>query len=349
MLSGGAELLRQKNRLRTILCCLCMIFLTGTLFAGCGRRGAENYDYYIYYLNQDKTSVVPLGYEPEADPEDTEAMIEEFIEQIENGTDRVEYQKVYPESVSLERYAYTENQLYLYFNSAYSDMSAEQEILCRGAIAWSMLQIEGISGVSFFVNNQPLKDANGKEVGIMTSDSFLNNPGEEINDIQVADLTLYFASLDGQSLVSETQHVHYYSSNISMEKLVMEQLLEGPKSDNAQSAIPEGTKLINVSVMDGVCFVNLDENFLTQNYDISEDVVIYSIVNSLVELPTVNMVQLSVNGDTDLVYRQTRSFKEFYSMNRDLVREEGDDVDVEQQGQNKGSIIDTGNLLDTGK
>lgn len=341
--------MRRKCKLRTILCCLCLVSMFGMLFAGCGKRNGENYDYYIYYLNQDKTSVASLGYEPEADPEDTEAMIEEFLEQIENGTDRVEYQKVYPESVSLERYEYTEKQLYLYFNSAYSEMSAEQEILCRGAIAWSMLQIRGVSGVSFFVDNQPLKDANGSEVGVMTADSFLNNPGEEINDIQVADLTLYFASLDGQSLVSETQHVHYYSSNISMEKLVMEQLLEGSKSSNAQSAIPKGTTLISVSVMDGVCFVNLDENFLTQNYDISEDVVIYSIVNSLVELPTVSTVQLSVNGDTDLVYRQDRSFKEFYSMNRDLIREEGDDVNVEQQGQNKDSIIDTGNLLDTGK
>ena len=182
----------------------------------------------------------------------------------------------------------------------------------------------------------------------MNLDSFVENPGEQINSSQKATLKLYFSNKAGTRLVPETREVHY-SSNISLEKLVMEQLLEGPKSSNAQSAIPKGTTLISVSVMDGVCFVNLDENFLTQNYDISEDVVIYSIVNSLVELPTVSTVQLSVNGDTDLVYRQDRSFKEFYSMNRDLIREEGDDVNVEQQGQNKDSIIDTGNLLDTGK
>ena len=96
--------MRRKCKLRTILCCLCLVSMFGMLFAGCGKRNGENYDYYIYYLNQDKTSVASLGYEPEADPEDTEAMIEEFLEQIENGTDRVEYQKVYPESVSLERY-----------------------------------------------------------------------------------------------------------------------------------------------------------------------------------------------------------------------------------------------------
>ena len=48
---------------------------------------------------------------------------------------------------------------------------------------------------------------------------------EKINNIQEANLTLYFASESGDGLVRETQHV-YYSSNTSIEKLVMEQLLD---------------------------------------------------------------------------------------------------------------------------
>ena len=87
-----------------------------------------------------------------------------------------------------------------------------------------MMQIEGVEGVSMYVDNLPLKDANGVEVGILTNDSFVENPGEKINNIQEANLTLYFASENGDGLVRETQHV-YYSSNTSIEKLVMEQLL----------------------------------------------------------------------------------------------------------------------------
>lgn len=349
IMSGGTKLLKQRCKFWAVLCCLCLIVLTGAQLTGCGRDDMGEYDYYMYYLNQDRTAIEPMGYEPGADPEDTDSMIEEFIGQIENGTDRAEYQKVYPDSVSLEKYEHTGNLLYIYFNAAYSSMSVEEEVLCRGAIVCTMMQISGVDGVSFFVDNQPLQDSNGKEVGIMTQDSFVDNPGEEINDIQVADLTLYFASQDGQSLVSETQHVHYYSSNISTEKLVMEQLLEGPVSENAQSAIPDGTGLIGVSVMDRVCFVNLSDGFLVQDYNISEEVVIYSIVNSLAELPTVDRVQISVDGETNMVYRQDMSLAEFYSMDMDLVQEEGADVEVDQQqSQEKESIIDPGNLLDTG-
>ena len=100
-------------------------------------------------------------------------------------------------------------------------------MLCRGAIVTTLLQVDRIKHIEFLVDGVPLRDAAGAEVGFMNRDTFLMDSGEDINDIQVADLTLYFASQDGKALVRETQHVYYYSSNISMEKLVMEQLLKG--------------------------------------------------------------------------------------------------------------------------
>lgn len=48
---------------------------------------------------------------------------------------------------------------------------------------------------------------------------------------------------------------------------------------------------------DGICYVNLDESFLTVEGNVSTDVSVYSIVNSLVELSTVNKVQILVNGE----------------------------------------------------
>ena len=89
-----------------------------------------------------------------------------------------------------------------------------------------------------------------------------------------------------------------------MEKLVVERLLEGPLEEGEQSAIPQGTKLSrSVSTVDGVCYVNFDEGFLNQNYEIKEPVVIYSIVDSLSELSYVSKVQIAVNGDTKGKYR----------------------------------------------
>lgn len=67
----------------------------------------------------------------------------------------------------------------------------------------------------------------------MYAESFVENPGEQINTIQNTNLTLYFSNQAGDGLVKETRRVHY-SSNISLEKLIMEQLLEGPESKEWQ-------------------------------------------------------------------------------------------------------------------
>ena len=72
-----------------------------------------------------------------------------------------------------------------------------------------------------------------------------------------------------------------------------------------------------------------------QNYDIAEPVVIYSIVDSLTELPSVNTVQISVNGETNMTYREDYSLSKQYERNLDLVTEENQDVNiiVEERGE----------------
>ena len=182
-----------------------------------------------------------------------------------------------------------------------------------------MTQIPGVDCVSFYVADAPLTDIRGNIVGSMNQDSFIENPGEQINSIQCTTLKLHFANETGDGLVEETRSDVYYSSNVSMEKLIMEQLLEGPQTEGAKSAIPAGTKLINVSVVDGVCYVSLDENFKNQDYQVNEAVVIYSIVDSLTELSTISKVQISVNGDTSGTYRDNFKLSDMYDRNLDYV------------------------------
>ena len=79
------------------------------------------------------------------------------------------------------------------------------------------------------------------------------------------------------------------------------------------------TKILSVSVRDGVCYVNLDDSFLNQVYDVSPEVTIYAITNALVELPNVNKVQISVGGETNINYRESMNLSTVYERNLDLV------------------------------
>lgn len=285
------------------------------LFAGCGNNNTES-KYYVEYLNKSKTGIEQVPYETTAT--DKTELIEEFFAALSSDPDNLDYRKPIPNDVEVTRYSLDGALLTIYFDADYLNMKEVEEVLCRAAIVRTMTQIPGIDCVSFYVDETPLTDANGKMIGTMYAESFVENPGEQINSIQNTNLTLYFSNEAGDGLVKETRKVHY-SSNISLEKLIMEQLLEGPQQKGEKSAIPSGTKLVSVSLVDGVCYVSLDESFKNQDYSVNEAIVIYSIVDSLSELSSISKVQISVNGDTSGVYRDNFKLSDMYDRNMDYV------------------------------
>lgn len=301
----------MRKRIGLFLCIL--VLFTA---AGCGRKSEEWSEYKIFYINKEQTKLAPVAYEPEITED--EALINDMILKLGQNPSSVDYKKPLGGQAKIRSWTIESGQLQLNFSSEYSQMDRVAEVLCRAAVVRTLIQVESVDGISFYVGDAPLMDQSGNPVGVMTADSFIENPGEQINSIQTAVITLYFADESGDKLVQEVQERHY-NSNISLEKLVMEQLIKGPIGSKGVSAIPSGTKLVSVSVLDGVCFVNLDEGFLNQNYEIEEGVVIYSIVNSLAELPNVNKVQISVNGDTKLTYREEFSLGTVYERNLDYL------------------------------
>lgn len=105
----------------------------------------------------------------------------------------------------------------------------------------------------------------------------------------------------------------------SMERLVIEQLKLGPSTENLYPVLPSETKLISVVTKDGICYVNFDKNFLTGSVNAIDEIPIYAIVNSLVELQNINKIQIAIEGETNKKYREMISLDNLFSRNLDLV------------------------------
>lgn len=300
------------------ICLLMVFFVISAFFTGCKKDQEKTADgYQIYYLNAEQTKITGKAYE--AKNKDTEKLVAEFLGALAKNPEDVDYRKPIPNDVELLKTKIEGNQLSVWFDKDYYNMDTVTEVLCRAAIVKTVTQIPGINCVSIYVGDSPLVDAKGNLVGLMTEESFVENPKEQINSLQEATVTLYFSNKDGDGLVTEKRDVHY-SSNMSAEKMVVEQLLKGPKK-GGKAAIPSGTKLVSVSAVDGVCYVNFDEGFQNQDYEVQEPIVIYSIVNSLSELSTVSKVQISINGSTKGVYRDTFKLDKVYERNLDYLEE----------------------------
>ena len=193
------------------------------------------------------------------------------------------------------------------------------EVLTRAAIVRTLSQIDGVAHISFQVKEEPLTDTYGNVIGVMNADMFIDNDGNEINTYEKAKLLLYFANEDGTRLCAVKRNV-VYSSNISMERLVVEQLLLGPqKNETGYAVLNPSTKILSVTVKDGTCYVNLDTSFWTKSYNVSSDVMIYSIVNSLTELSSVNCVQITIDTEGAVDLKDHASLQTSYERNLDLV------------------------------
>ena len=147
----------------------------------------------------------------------------------------------------------------------------------------------------------------------------MQNSGSALHSYQDATLKLYFSNETGDALKEETVTVKY-SSNVSMEKLIVEQILKGPSQSGEYPTLNPDTKVLGVTVKEGICYVNLDENFLNVTYDVTPEVAIYSLVNSLIEGTDASKVQISVNGETKVSYMDSLDLSEPLKMNGNLVQ-----------------------------
>ena len=104
-----------------------------------------------------------------------------------------------------------------------------------------------------------------------------------------------------------------------MERLIIEQLIAGPETEGAYPTIPSNVKLLSISINDSVCSINLDAAFLNNTLPVQNDIPIYSIVNSLLELSTVNRVQIRINGSQDAMFRDQIPLNIVFERNYDYI------------------------------
>jgi germination protein M len=271
----------------------------------------------VYYVNTSETGVVSKSYTLNANPDDTEEAISELIQLLKTMPDRLEYEAPMAGDIELIGYSLRDRLLNLNFDSKYSNLERTLEILDRAAIVRTFTQLDDVEYVSFQIEGTPLTDHYGNIIGNMSADTFVYNVGNEINTYEKVELRLYFANEEGQNLKPVYRSV-VYNSNISMERLAVEQIISGPNTDICFPTISKETKINSVNVKDGVCYIDFDSAFLNEPYDVSAEVALYSLVNTIVEFSDVNKVAISVNGESSFTFMDA-TISGPYERNLDLI------------------------------
>lgn len=288
----------MKKRIHLFML-ICSMFLC-LVISGCGKK-AEKYDYKIFYLSSDEKQLVTEGYNAKSN--DINDLVDELLGvmnevpgDIEGKVPGLDMVKILDWSCSADGF------ITINFNADYNKLPVIKEILCRAAIVKTLCQINGIQGVEFMVEGEKYMDSDGVEYGIMTSENFVDNTSGETTYKQTISVSLYFASKKGDKLVKLPVNLTF-DGTISMEQLIVMQLIKGPQvisgaSGKLKAPIPKNTTINQITVREKICYIDLSKDFLNLVPGVSREATLYSIVNSLVELPYINNVQFSIEGDT---------------------------------------------------
>ena len=316
-MSNGCRI--KQNR---IWLCTALFWLLVFGLGACGRteeKETEESAYRIYYLNKAETALVSEQFQPKSGVGDAESLVPELLERLAEAPESQDWHAPLQMDFKLIRYYVESNQAVLSVDPSYREMSPTREVLVRAALVRTLVQIPGIEGVSMLVGEEPLQDRSGNPIGVMHKDTFVDNEGVEINAYDQVALHLYFADETGTQLVETTQNV-IYNTNISIERLVVEVLIAGPEGKEIYPTVDPDTRILSVTDTDGVCYVNLSQEFLNTVGDVTPEVTLYSIVNSLAELKDVHRVQFMVNGDSQVLYREVIQLDNSFSRNLDIVQ-----------------------------
>ena len=296
-----------------------MIFLFACMLVGCGakEKAAEEGDYYLYYTNVEETGLEREAYD--AGERTTEGLILELLDALKEVPGESSHINLLTDEIKIDDYEYENTNVTLNMSDSYSAMSRTKEVLVRAGLVRTLVRIDGVDSVTILVVGEPLKDSKGEEIGPLYESSFIENSGKEINSYVNTTLKLYFADSEGLALLTEEREI-YYSSNVPLERVVVEQVVKGPKSEGLGATVATDTKVLGVTVVDGICYVNLSKEFADHTLNVTQEIPIYSIVNSLVMNCSVKKVQISVEGESDFIFRESMELNQPYEKKLDLVQ-----------------------------
>lgn len=216
-----------------------------------------------------------------------------------------------PEGLTIRTIRVDQKHVIINFDESIFELDPLDELLVKASIIKSLTSFDAFTSVEFFLNGVPIKADQQYIAGKFQRRDILTSYDDVVNRVFSKTVTLY-SPTDDQSKLRQ----FYQDIDISPNKKVEEVIVETLLNNNESPIFPKDTKLLNVYTNQEVCFVDLSSECQTNYlpFGISERIAVYSIVNSLTDLPNVTHVQILVEG------QMVKSLQGNLSLNRLLTK-----------------------------
>ncbi len=130
-------------------------------------------------------------------------------------------------------------------------------------------------------------------------------PQEEISEEQMRQtmVSLYFKS--GDEIVPEARLIDVKELLDNPYSQILNMLIEGPKNNNLQNVIPEGTKINKIEKQQDTLVIDFSKEFVLNHKDgeKEEKMTIKAILNTVTELTEINGIKILIDGEENKEFK----------------------------------------------
>ena len=160
----------------------------------------------------------------------------------------------------------------------------------------SDMENDGVEGESEINNDDENADI-ADSSAVSENDVDENQLVEDEGVVESSEITInvYYADSMGQYLVGEARVISSENKYVD----ALNELMKLPINSSLFRLIPDTTKINSVVVEDGLAKVDLSKEFIEDKItsDTEDNLLVYSIVNTLTEFPEVNSVSFYIDGE----------------------------------------------------
>ncbi|MGM9551475.1 MAG: GerMN domain-containing protein [Clostridia bacterium] len=118
---------------------------------------------------------------------------------------------------------------------------------------------------------------------------------------------------------------------VNLVETICREVIKGPTKEGLNASISGDVKVLSVSVENGICTIDLSEEFRTYNTGgtMRESIAIYSLVNSLCDLERVEKVKINIEGDSEAEFGGHFYLGDTFEFEPNMVRSEAIHAETE--------------------
>lgn len=278
---------------------ICLIICLSLLLCGCTTAEFTDPGTFYYYrtetgYNNEDGVLAPELRELTGIRNDLGAMMELYC----GGPLEPGLQNPLPSDTELLSFRMDGNALTLCFNSAPAQLSGIELTVAAGCLARTFLPLTGAETLIITADGALL---DGEPSLTLTMEDL--SLRDDSLDLLYAEFPLYYVSPDRKYLIRETVTAHHTEPE-ELAMHLLDQLSKPPAGKGLRSALPVGTNFLSVTIDDGLCTVDVNDQFLNRRYFSlpAQCLSLLSVVNTLTAIDEIDRVEFTVEGNILIRY-----------------------------------------------